>query len=105
MSNIDNITLEYLSAYLKLNGIKPDTIDIIDLNDTIDNAILKFNRWFDKAFYFAQGDARDMHGFIQLNDNFLNTIKNVKDNNFLNHIKNIITDNLYPNSNINELRP
>jgi len=111
MSNIDNITLEYLSAYIKLNGIKPEVKDIIYLNDPIDTAILKFNRWFNEAFYFAQGDQRDMYGFIQLNDNFLNTIKNIDNNNFLNHVKNIITNNLYPDKNIisdniiEELRP
>jgi len=90
---IDNITLEYINKYNKLNGIKPNSEDIINLNDTIDIAIIKFNKWFDKALDFAQGDARDLCGFIRLNNNFLDLIINIENNNFLNYMKFIILHN------------
>ena len=90
---IDNITLEYINIYNKLNGIKPNSEDIININDTIDIAIIKFNRWFDKALDFAQGDLRDLYGFSRLNNNFLDLIRNIKNNNFLNYMKFIILHN------------
>ena len=87
---IDNITLEYINKYNKLNGIKPNSEDIINLNDTIDIAIIKFNRLFNKALEFAQYDTRDLYGFIRLNNNFLDLIINIENNYYLNYMKFII---------------
>ena len=105
MEYIDYNTLNYIKKYNDLNGIKPNAEDIIIINDTLEVAIMKFNRWYNKLFSFAQGDYRDLCGFTRLNNTFLNIIKDIDDDKFLNHMKFKITNKEIKNKEIEILIP
>jgi hypothetical protein len=83
---------DIISKYTSLNGIKPNTKDIIDINDDIMIMIKKFDRYYNKCFEFACGDARDMCGFDSLNKQFMNYYNDLKNEEIENDtfIKNMI---------------
>ena len=83
---------DIISKYTSINGIKPTTKDIIDINDDIMIMIKKFDRYYNKCFEFACGDSRDMCGFDSINKQFMIFYNNLKNEDIENNIfiKNMI---------------
>lgn len=65
---------DIIKKYVNLNGIKPDSNDIININDTDNIIIMKFNNFYNKCYEFASGHQMDTIGFKKLNLEFMNTI-------------------------------